>query len=97
MAEPVVRKVRFNAVTGKVELSTRPVTAPIARPYILRSIATADQISIRQFLAAFPPPALAKRYFFPEPYDGTGETIGILELGGGYIRSALDSYCPSRP
>jgi len=35
---------------------------------------------------------LAKHYNFP-PGDGSGETVGILEFGGGYFPSDLASYC----
>jgi kumamolisin len=35
---------------------------------------------------------LAKIYNFPPGFDGSGQTIGIIELGGGYRPSDLDSY-----
>ena len=35
---------------------------------------------------------LAKVYNFPKGFDGSGQTIGIIELGGGYRPSDLDAY-----
>ncbi|MGT2476635.1 S53 family peptidase [Paraburkholderia terrae] len=34
----------------------------------------------------------AKRYNFPQQLDGTGQTIAIIELGGGYRRSDLVAF-----
>jgi kumamolisin len=41
---------------------------------------------------AFTAPQVAQAYNFPEGTDGTGQTIGILELGGGYHTADLNSY-----
>ncbi len=38
------------------------------------------------------PAQVATLYSFPTGVDGTGETIGIIELGGGYRDSELDTY-----
>src|SRR5208283_2761159 len=35
---------------------------------------------------------VAQIYNFPTGFDGTGQTIGIIELGGGYRPSDLDKY-----
>ncbi len=37
-------------------------------------------------------PELARLYNFPPELDGSGQTIGIIELGGGYRESDLDAY-----
>jgi kumamolisin len=42
-------------------------------------------------LSAFTPPQVARMYHFPA-FDGTGQTIGIIELGGGFKRSDLNTY-----
>jgi kumamolisin len=47
--------------------------------------------SARSFTGA----ELAKIYNFPEGFDGAGQTIGIIELGGGYRPSDLDAYFSS--
>ncbi len=78
----------MNRLTGKIE---RPKTVAynIARPYVRLMPA-----GMTRSLNPFTPPQMAKRYAFPDGTDGTGETIGILELGGGYSKSALATYWP---
>jgi kumamolisin len=41
---------------------------------------------------SYTPPQVAEIYQFPAGTDGTGQTIGIIELGGGYSDTDLDSY-----
>jgi kumamolisin len=40
----------------------------------------------------FTPLQIAALYDFPTQYDGTGECIGIIELGGGYTTADLETY-----
>jgi kumamolisin len=41
---------------------------------------------------AFNPPQVAELYDYPTSVNGAGETIGIIELGGGYNTSDLSTY-----
>src|SRR4051794_25498641 len=41
---------------------------------------------------SYTPPALAKLYNFPTKGKGTGQTIAIIELGGGYTAADLRTY-----
>ena len=41
---------------------------------------------------AFTGAELAKIYNFPQAFNGANQTIGIIELGGGYRPSDLDTY-----
>lgn len=41
---------------------------------------------------SYTPPQLGKIYNFPAGTDGTGQTVAILELGGGYGQQDLDAY-----
>ncbi|MGO8790493.1 MAG: protease pro-enzyme activation domain-containing protein [Terriglobia bacterium] len=41
---------------------------------------------------SYTPLQVAQLYDFPTSANGSGETIGIIELGGGYTQSDLDSY-----
>src|SRR5262249_22202074 len=41
---------------------------------------------------AFTPDQVAKLYNFPPDADGTGQTIGIIELGGGFRPEDLETY-----
>jgi kumamolisin len=40
-------------------------------------------------------PDIARIYNFPTQYDGTGQTIGILEFGGGYRPAEVAAYFAS--
>jgi|GEM_PF-169748 len=42
--------------------------------------------------AGFTPLEIARRYNFPPGLDGQGQTIGIIELGGGFRQDELDTY-----
>ena len=44
------------------------------------------------FTAGFPVAALTQAYAFPAAYDGGGQTVAIIELGGGYRSSDLKTY-----
>jgi len=44
---------------------------------------------------SYTPPQVASVYQFPAGTDGTGQTIAIIELGGGFGESDLDSYFAS--
>ena len=59
---------------------------PFARSHLARLPADVTAV------ATFTPPDLAKLYNFPPGLDGTGQTIGILELGGGYRPTDLRAY-----
>ena len=76
---PAELKDRVIAVLG---LDNRPVAKPHVRR---RSRALAQQSS-------FTPPQIAKLYSFPAGITGTGQTIAIIELGGGYRTSDLRTY-----
>lgn len=41
---------------------------------------------------SYTPPELGTVYDFPEGTDGSGQTIAIIELGGGYEQADLDTY-----
>lgn len=58
---------------------------PQARPQVRRATPAAAGTS-------YTPPQVAEIYQFPAGTDGTGETIAVIELGGGFSASDLDSY-----
>ncbi|MGH1526079.1 S53 family peptidase [Leifsonia sp. L25] len=41
---------------------------------------------------SYTPPQLGTVYDFPAGTDGSGQTIAIIELGGGYVQADLDTY-----
>lgn len=46
----------------------------------------------RAVAVSYTPLDLAELYCFPTQYDGSGETIAIIELGGGFDQAELDTY-----
>lgn len=68
-------------VTGVFGLDNRPIAAPrsvLIRPEDARS--------------AFTPLQVAAMYGFPPDFNGSGQTIAIIELGGGFVTEDLDAY-----
>ncbi|AJT42993.1 peptidase S53 [Psychromicrobium lacuslunae] len=41
---------------------------------------------------SYTPVQLGSIYGFPEEFDGSGQQIAIIELGGGFVQADLDSY-----
>ena len=74
--EPVLPDPAVIAVLG---LDRRPVAHPHFR------------IAQAQPAATYTPAQIGQLYAFPAG-DGTGQTIAIIELGGGYQQSDLDTY-----
>jgi kumamolisin len=76
------------SLTGVVEavlgLDNRPQAQPHFR--VLKPLAGAAAPS------SYTPPQVAEAYKFPENSSGAGQTIGIVELGGGYRQTDLTAY-----
>jgi kumamolisin len=70
------------AVVAVLGLDTRPQ----ARPHFRRRATPAASD------VAYPPPTVAVAYDFPPGTDGSGQTIGVLELGGGFSPADLTDY-----
>jgi kumamolisin len=71
-----------SAVVAVLGLDTRPV----AKPHFRKKAASAG---------SFTPPQIAKLYDFPAGVNGAGQTIAIVELGGGYKTADLKKYFKS--
>lgn len=94
---------RFHAIVGSVMvpaelagsveavlgLDNRPIATPKFRRRKVSPAAT-------QAAGTFIPPQVAQVYNFPTPSSGTsagaGQTIGIIELGGGYNPADITNY-----
>jgi len=76
------------SLTGVVEavlgLDNRPQAQPHFR--VFQSAAGAAAPS------SYTPPQVAEAYNFPSNSSGAGQTIGIIELGGGYRQTDLTAY-----
>lgn len=66
-------------------------TRPIARPHIrwLNQIVFANPNAAQ---VSFTPPQVAKAYDFPNGVNGSGQCIALIELGGGYETSDIETY-----
>jgi kumamolisin len=69
------------AVTAVLGLDDRPQ----ARAHVRVAMPRAVSVS-------YTPPELGTIYDFPAGTDGSGHTIAIIELGGGFAQSDLDEY-----
>jgi kumamolisin len=74
-------------VEGVFGLDNRPCAEPhyVRRDHGVKMETEADQ-------AFFTAVDLAKLYNFPRQFDGSGECIGIIELGGGFRNQDIDAY-----
>ena len=67
---------------------------------VVQSVLGLDNRSVARHMGVGGPPGavaltplqVANAYGFPMPLDATGQTIGILELGGGYLQSDIKAY-----
>ncbi|MGC9197532.1 MAG: S53 family peptidase [Acidobacteriaceae bacterium] len=64
---------------------------PLAKPH-LRILTPDERLRAQQAGAGYNPPQVAELYRFPASATGAGQTIGIIELGGGYNPSDLSTY-----
>jgi kumamolisin len=60
-------------------------TRPVAKPHFRQHKKTGAS-------SAFAPPQVAALYNFPTGIDGSGQTIAIIELGGGYTAADLTKF-----
>ncbi|HEV2275856.1 MAG TPA: S53 family peptidase [Acidobacteriaceae bacterium] len=74
-----------NAVEAVLGLDSRP----IAKPHFRRR---SPQVRAGAVSESYTPPQVAQIYSFPTGVNGAGETVGILEFGGGYQTADLQTY-----
>ena len=75
-------------VSGVFGLDSRRMIYRKKHPQLKASLSMADAVQRAWFF----PAELAARYNFPAS-DGTGQSVGILEFGGGYFEADLKSFC----
>ena len=64
---------------------------PMVKPHF-RYRGTSGPFGERASHTTFSPTEVAKLYGFPQDVDGTGQTIGLIEFGGGYRMADIDQY-----
>jgi kumamolisin len=87
-------------LAGSVEAVLGLDDRPTARPHFwVRGEAGGKSEAAQTVKAAksvsYSPRQVATLYQFPLDVDGTGQAIGIIELGGGYKTTDLQKYFPS--
>ena len=92
----------FHAFTGKVSVPEPESavietvlgldTRPIARPHIRWRKQAAGAASPKAANVSFTPPQVAAAYDYPTTVNGTGQCIALIELGGGYEDSDIQTY-----
>jgi kumamolisin len=83
------------SVAGVVDTVLGLDSRPIAKPHFryLRDLKKKPKArSGGAQPTPFNPPQVAELYSYPTGINGAGQSIGILELGGGYNSSDLDNY-----
>ncbi|HEY2462275.1 MAG TPA: S53 family peptidase [Candidatus Acidoferrum sp.] len=85
-------------VTSVTGLDNRPFAKPHVRvkrsPVRSSGVGGGAAVAVAEasVSAGFAPTDLAKLYNFPTTLDGTGQTIAILELGGGFHDTEVTAY-----
>jgi len=77
----------IGSVVAVLGLDNRPQAHPHFRARKIQAHDTAP--------ASYTPPQVAQAYQFPAKASGAGQTIGIIELGGGYRKADLTNYFKS--
>jgi kumamolisin len=102
--EDATTKRRYHCFTGQVSLpdTHAPLVdavlgldaRPVAKAHFryLKDLKKAADAPAAAPPVAFNPPQVAALYDYPTSVNGAGQTIGILELGGGYNTSDIDTY-----
>jgi kumamolisin len=96
--------VRFRGRTGSIHLPAELADVvqgvfgldnrPQAKPHLrFRGVAGASDAAVQPI--SYNPPQVAQLYSFPSGVTGAGQTIGIIELGGGYKPADITNYFKS--
>jgi len=83
-----------SSVLAVLGLDNRPAAKPHFRRKAIKSTTAASNTNSASTdsSGAFTPLQLAQLYNFPSGVNGAGQTIAILELGGGYRTADLKTY-----
>ncbi len=75
-------------VEGVFGLDNRPIARPMFKAFPFDN----TTLTAANVIASYSADQIAKFYGFPGGFDGEGQTIAILELGGGYRTNDLTNY-----
>ncbi|MBT9331411.1 S53 family peptidase [Paracidobacterium acidisoli] len=77
---------------GLVEAVLGLDARPVARPHFRKRDGVRPRDAAKGQAQSFNPQQVAALYGFPASGNGAGQAVGIIELGGGYSTSDLESY-----
>jgi kumamolisin len=80
------------AVPEPLRTSTVAVLGLDTRPQASAHFRLHDAKKQKQTDVSYTPPQVGAAYGFPQQYDGAGQAIALIELGGGYEDSGLAQY-----
>jgi kumamolisin len=86
-----VHRVRQGSIMIPEELAGKVIAVlgldnrPAAKPHF-------HHVAGAHLTQSYTPPALAKLYNFPTGVTGSGQTIAIIELDGGFVQSDVNTY-----
>lgn len=83
---PISVPANLDFVEGVFGLDDRPIAKPHYRKL---------NPSLSQPAGSFTPPQVAEAYSFPTGVNGSGQTVAIIELGGGFKPSQMNQYFKS--
>jgi kumamolisin len=81
-------------LAGSIEAVLGLDNRPHVKPHFRRHEALTPRLGAPRAVS-YTPLQVAQLYQFPQDVDGTGQTIGLLELGGGYRPDDLQTYFSS--
>jgi kumamolisin len=79
-------------LSGVVESVLGLDTWQVVRPHLKESAPLTDGNKQSTESDYFYPNEVARLYNFPSDLDGSGQCVGILEFGGGYVEDSLKTY-----
>jgi len=85
----------IGAVTAVLGLDNRPQAVPHFRLRAKPSAVGGAAPNATSGSTSYTPPQVAQAYQFPANSSGAGQTIGIIELGGGFRQSDITAYFAS--
>jgi kumamolisin len=84
-----------DSIEAVMGLDNRPQAKPHYRVHGVADEKAALGVAPRAGGISYTPPQVAALYKFPKDVNGSGQTIGILELGGGFHPKDLTNYFAS--
>lgn len=90
--DPSVPEELEGIVEGVFGLDSFPLGRKMSQAENGSSASSVLQTGIKPVTPKFFPPQVAELYNFPPEFDGKGQTVGLIQLGGGFDEAVLKDY-----